>query len=118
MYTVPKRLAPLRPNSKPLKDRKYLSWLHEVRQPACFCCGREYFRISQSNRSEIHHAKENSSDARNDHYVYMLCGEECHRLGTVLSAHGTPRLFRETFSIEYQRAYAAELYQEYKNENT
>ena len=106
MYKIPQKKQPLKPNSKPLKDQKYLSWLHEVKQPECYCCGK-------TNGIELHHVKEGSSDVKNDHFVIPLCGVECHRLGTVLSAHGTPKLFRETFPTHDQKEYAFNLYQEY-----
>ncbi len=48
--------------------------------------------------------------------VIPLCGVEHHRLGTELSAHGTPKKFREVFPVQSQRNYATILYNEYKEE--
>jgi len=108
-YQIPEKKEPLKPNRKPLKDKAYLTWLHEVKQPESSCCGK-------INGIELHHVKNCSSDPKNDHFVIPLCGVECHRLGTTLSAHGTPKLFRETFSVYDQKEYAFNLYQEYLND--
>ena len=69
----------------------------------CFCCG-EYGSI------ELHHIKECSSDKKIHSEVLPLCGDKCHRLGTELSAHGTPRKFREVFPLEVQRNFAKMLH--------
>ena len=89
----------LRP--KPVKDSKYLSWLH-CQNLGCFICG-------EHNQIELHHIKECSSDSKDDTKVIGLCGESCHRNGTELSAHGTPKKFREKYPIEYQLKYAEKL---------
>ncbi len=97
----------VRLKEKPLKDKAYLKWLHEVKRPHCFVCGKR-------NGIELHHVKDGSSDVKNDHMVIPLCGVEHHRLGTELSAHGTPKKFREVFPVQSQRNYAKILYNEYK----
>ena len=91
---------------KQLHDKGFLKWLHEVKQPPCFICG-------ERNGIELHHIKGGSMDTKNDQRVIPLCGEKCHRNGKVLSAHGTPKLFRETFSITDQEIHALELHIEY-----
>jgi hypothetical protein len=98
------------------KCPEYLSWVHEVKKPKCMCCEREYYYISDANKMELHHVKQASSDKKDDRIVVPLCGIECHRLGTKLSAHGTPKLFREKFSIEYQKSYARKLFEVFKEE--
>jgi len=92
---------------KGLSDKPFMTWLHDVKQPVCFSCGRQ-------NGIELHHIKEASTDAKNDREVLPLCGIECHRLGKMLSAHGTPSQFREVYPVKKQRAYALKLYLEYK----
>jgi hypothetical protein len=92
-----------------IKDPDFLRWLHEEKKPVCMVCGK---RNSQ-DPIELHHVKRCSSDPKNDTQVIPLCGNEHHRLGMSLSAHGTPRYFREIFSIDFQKEYANELYDEY-----
>jgi len=94
----------LRP--KPKKEPKYLSWCHG-QGLCCFACG-------GFDRIELHHVKECSSDHKDDSKVIPLCGENCHRNGTELSAHGTPKKFRQIFPIEVQLKFAEILYHRYK----
>lgn len=89
------------------KDKAYLSWLHEVKQPPCFVCG-IHLGI------QIHHVKETSSDLRNDNECIPLCYE--HHLGLELSPHGSPVAFRYTFPIWEQLEFAEELYNEYNQQ--
>jgi len=93
-------------SSLSMNDKKYLSWL-QTTSYACFACGGD-------NGIEWHHVKRDSTDKKNHTRLIPLCGVECHRLGTVLSAHGTPKKFRETFSMEFQNEYADRIYSEYK----
>lgn len=87
------------------EDKKYLEWLqHQVYE--CFVCG-------EFNGIEWHHVKENSSDRKNHKRLIPLCGEKCHRNGSELSAHGTPKKFREKFSMRVQNGYADEIYKDY-----
>lgn len=96
-----------------VSDPDFILWLHEVKKPKCFCCGREYYFEGIQDHSEVHHIKEASTDHKNDREVLMLCGVSCHRLGTELSAHGTPKKFREKFPIKEQKIYSLTLYLEY-----
>ena len=89
------------------KEPDFLRWLHEVKQPPCFICG-------GYNKIELHHIKRYSSDKRDDRHVIPLCGESCHRNGTELSAHSTPKKFRDKYPMSEQLKYAKELYEEYK----
>jgi len=59
--------------------------------------------------------KLNSSDKKNHKRLIPLCGVEHHRLGQTLSAHGTPKKWRETFSMEMQNEFADKIYKEYKD---
>lgn len=101
-----KRLKP-KYSSKNVKvvDVEGLKYLHILKgmDLPCFACG-AYGSI------ELHHIKECSSDKKVHTEVLPLCGDKCHRLGTELSAHGTPKKFREVFPIELQREFAKELY--------
>ena len=92
---------------KAYKDKKYLSWLHNVKQPCCYVCN---IHIG----IQIHHVKERSSDLRNDNEVIPLCYN--HHLGNDFSVHGTPKEFREQYPTEEQLKYAETLYMEYNNE--
>ena len=94
----------LKPKNKKLP--KYLSYLH-TQDLACFICG-------ERNEIELHHIKEASSDEKDDSKVIPLCGNECHRLGLIISAHGTPKLFREKYPIAVQIEFADKLYLEYQ----
>ena len=112
MYKIPQKKCKLRSDLQQLhKEPKYLAWLHEVKQPECFACGK-------TNGIELHHIKEASSDKKDDRLVIPLCGVECHRLGSVLSAHGTPKKFRDTFPLDMQKEYAMALYEEYLSDNS
>ena len=93
------------------EERDYLQWLQLLDVP-CFCCG-EY-----GNGTEWHHTKEYSSDKKNHTSLIPLCGDKCHRNGTELSAHGTPKKFREAFPIELQREAASKFYNKYLKEKT
>ena len=109
-YKIPEKKCKLRTGTQQLhKEPNYLKWLHEVKHPECFACGK-------INGIELHHIKEASSDNKDDRLVIPLCGIECHRLGSVLSAHGTPKKFRDTFPFDMQKEYAMALYEEYLND--
>ncbi len=91
-----------------VEDSAYLKWLKSL-SVVCFCCGKQ-------NGIEWHHVKQTSSDKKNHKRLIPLCGIICHRLGTVLSAHSTPKKFRAIFSIEKQNAHADEFYKKYEKE--
>ena len=101
MQTSSNRLKP-----EIVKDRKYLSWLHESGQ-SCMICNVEI-------GLEAHHVKRDSTDKRSDDSCLILCWEHHH--GTELSPHGTPKLFREMYPIEWQKNEANKLYNQYKKE--
>ena len=96
----------LKPKIK--RDFKFMKWLIEEHQPRCFACG-GFCGI------ELHHVKRVSSDPKDDHCVIPLCGDSCHRLGNIMSAHGTPVKFRTEYPIEIQKKFADSLYQIYKD---
>lgn len=93
-------------NSATPEERDYLQWLQLLDVP-CFCCG-EY-----GNGIEWHHVKKYSTDKKDHTSLIPLCGVKCHRTGTDLSAHGTPKKFREMFPIELQREAAGKFYEQY-----
>ena len=86
-------------------DKSFLSWLQSSSY-GCMVCGRH-------DGIEWHHVKLNSCSKKDHTKLIPLCGIEHHRVGTVLSAHGTPKKFRETYSIEYQEDYALSIFNEY-----
>lgn len=88
------------------EDKAYLKWLKEFAVYPCFVCG-------GFNGIEWHHVKEFSSDVKNHKRLIPLCGVEHHRLGQTLSAHGTPKKWRETYSMDVQTEAAWQIYQDY-----
>jgi len=94
------------------EDKEYLDWLHQEEQGYnyhCFVCGNN----NSSDTTEWHHVKKGSG-AKKDHKRQIpLCGNEHHRLGTVMSAHGTPKKFRETYPMEVQYKYADKIYSDF-----
>lgn len=87
------------------EDKEYLEWLHNQDYP-CFVCG-------CYNGIEWHHVKLYSSDTKDHSKLIPLCGAEHHRLGQTLSAHGTPKKWRTTYSMELQLEAAGKIYQDY-----
>ena len=90
------------------EDKLYLEWLQE-QDTVCFVCG-------QQSGIEWHHVKLYSNDKKNHKRLIPLCGVEHHRLGQELSPHGTPKKWRETYSMDEQNAYADKFYQKYKDQ--
>ena len=88
------------------QDKAYLKWLQSY-NCGCFVCG-------GFDCIEWHHVKEFSSDKKNHKRLIPLCGIEHHRLGSELSAHGTPKKWRETFSMKKQNDFADNIYSFYK----
>ncbi|PCI30965.1 MAG: hypothetical protein COB67_00485 [SAR324 cluster bacterium] len=74
--------------------------------------------INSDDGIEWHHVKHDSTDIKNHKKLIPLCGHEHHRNGIEISAHGTPVLFRERFSMRSQYALADAIYKEYKEQNT
>ena len=93
-------------------DKAYLEWLDTQRENyGCFVCGRTCC-------NEWHHIKLYSTDSKNHKRLIALCGEEHHRLGQELSAHGTPKKWRETYSMEEQNEFADKIYADYLAEKS
>ncbi len=92
------------------EDKNYLEWLQMQVYP-CFVCG-------GFNGIEWHHVKEVSSDTKNHKRLIALCGVEHHRLGQTLSAHGTPKKWRDTYSMEEQNEAADKIYADYLAERS
>lgn len=89
-------------------EKDFLNWLQIRENTVCFVCGKNDFY----DKIEWHHIKRSSSDTKNHFRLIPLCGSKHHRNGE-LSPHGSPKKWRETFSLEVQLKYAAEIYQEY-----
>ena len=111
--TFGKNKSPLKGSKKRLTkkstitkiEKEYLEWLQNQDYP-CFVCGKR-------NNIEWHHVKENSTDKKNHTRLIPLCGESCHRNGQILSAHGTPVKWRETYSMEEQNHHAKKIYMDF-----
>ncbi len=84
------------------KDEKdYLDWLQN-QSYGCFVCG-------QQNGIEWHHVKKFSSDKKNHFRLIPLCFMH-HRISNELSAHGTPRKFRDLYPLDIQNIFANNIY--------
>lgn len=102
------RLRP-KPSSKNKKkiteiEREYLEWCQWQIKP-CIVCG-------TIENIEWHHIKRDSTDRKKHTSVIPLC-EKHHKGSTEFSAHGTPKLFRETYSMEFQRELGTEIFKEF-----
>ena len=98
-------------------EQRYLTWLHEDAQTfrfKCFVCN----RINPNDPIKWHHLKKHSSDKKNHKRMIPLCDNEHHRLGKVMSPHGTPRKFRETYSQEIQNKVADKIWSLLLTENS
>lgn len=91
-------------------EQDYLTWLQVRENSVCFVCGKRNF----NDDLEWHHVKKSSSDKKNHFRLIPLCGHLHHRNGD-LSPHGNAKRWRETFSLEMQLIYAAEIHLEYLN---
>jgi len=103
MLTKKQQTKHIRIKPKPERDKEYLEWFATMMFP-CFVCG-TYHDVKG------HHIKLHSSDPKNDHELLPLCNE--HHVGLMLSPHGTPKQWRETYSMDTQLEHAAEIYAEY-----
>lgn len=92
------------------EEQDYLTWLQSRENSVCFVCGKRNF----NDDLEWHHVKNSSSDKKNHFRLIPLCGHLHHRNGD-LSPHGNAKRWRETFSLEMQLIYAAEIHLEYLN---
>ncbi|HIC43857.1 MAG TPA: hypothetical protein EYO73_06085 [Sulfurimonas sp.] len=95
--------------SKPkvkVEELSYLQWLHEDAQlhtSFCMVCNRPV--------QDWHHVKLTSTDKKNHKRLIPLC--KAHHVGNALSPHGTPALWRETYSMSRQNKIADEVYNRY-----
>lgn len=90
------------------EDKDYLEWLKN-QEYCCFVCG----KINFNDPIEWHHVKLRSSDKKDHTRLIPLCGAEHHRLGKDLSPHGSPKKWRETYTIESQLLYAEKIHKQY-----
>lgn len=88
------------------KDLDYLDWLH-TQSFECIVCG--------SGLVEWHHVKRDSTDVKDHKRLIPLC-QKHHVLSDELSAHGTPKKFRETYPMGYQHKIADKIYSGYLKE--
>ena len=91
------------------KDKDYLTWCHQ-QDLKCFACGE---KAHIDDGIELHHIRDRSITHRDDDKIIPLHGIKCHRLGTELSAHLTPKKFRNIFPVGSQLMYAKKLYERY-----
>ena len=84
-------------------EKEYLEYLQHIDEE-CLVCG--------CNGIEWHHVKRDSTDKKNHTRLIPLCPMH-HRLSNELSAHGTPKKFREIYSMEIQNEVAETYYNEY-----
>lgn len=97
-------------NKKPKitnEDKKYLNWLQNQNYP-CFVCY-TYSKV------EWHHVKNKSTDKKQHDRLIPLCDIH-HRISAELSAHGNPKNWRQTFSLQEQLDYSKMIHDEYLNE--
>lgn len=99
-----KRNAPLK--EKPFKSKDYLAWFHN-QGFGCMVCA--------NPQIEAHHVKEHSSDNRDDRYILPLC-EYHHRYSELMSPHGSPKIWRETYPIDVQKSIATKLFEVWNDE--
>jgi len=86
------------------EEREYLSWLQTI-EANCMVCNK--------NADHWHHVKLNSTDKKNHFELIPLCID--HHVGNELSPHGTPKKWRQKFSMEGQLAKAYYYYELYKS---
>lgn len=87
------------------EEKAYLEYLNRNRHTyKCFVCG------AMSN-IEFHHVKLKSTDKKNHKRLIPLCVRHHH--GRELSPHGTPKKWRETYTMKEQNEYAENMYYKY-----
>lgn len=99
-------------NRKAIKQKRitkdgeldYLNWLQTLKAPCMVC---------NNIVEHWHHVKRDSTDKKDHTKLIPLCA--FHHIGDELSPHGTPKLWRNTYSIEIQNSLAGKYYEEYKN---
>lgn len=98
----------LKPKAK-ASELSYLQWLHEDAQlHTCLCM------VCDVPVQDWHHVKLNSTDKKNHKRLIPLC--KAHHVGRTLSPHGTPVLWRETYSMSRQNEIADEVYMRYMSQ--
>lgn len=95
----------VKPKAK-ASELSYLAWLHEDAQMnTCLCM------VCNAPVQDWHHVKLNSADKKNHKRLIPLC--KAHHVGNILSPHGTPVLWRETYSMSHQNKIADEIHHRY-----
>lgn len=93
--------------SKPTPlEQKYLTWLQSQYHYRCFVCGGYW--------SDWHHIKFKSTDKKIHTKLLPLCKK--HHTGNELSPHGTPKKWRETYTMEEQNRLADKIYEVFLDE--
>ena len=92
------------------EEQDYLDWLHQGYHLRCMICNTQ-------SKIEFHHVKNRSSDKKNHLRLIPLCYMH-HRISNDISAHGTPKKFREIYPYENQLILAASIHLKYLNDNT
>lgn len=106
MYTKQQQLKKIKEPKISQHEKDYLNWLQN-QNSTCFVCG--------TNRLiEWHHVKNKSTDKKRHTVLIPLCIE--HHKGNKLSPHGTPKLWRDTYDMQWQEEYAKNIYQEFLDE--
>lgn len=100
----PKRVSKNKPT---VEEQQYLNWLQSQVHYRCFVCAGFW--------EDWHHVKNRSTDKKNHKRLIPLCKK--HHVGNELSPHGTPKLWRETFTMEEQNKKADEYYERFLNED-
>lgn len=125
----PLKQSPLKMRNTPLKkkskkslpthdEKEFMSWLHQHEQMnryGCFVCGCN----NSSDTLEWHHVKLDSTEKKNHFRQIPLCGNLHHR-GTktnsnieAISVHGTPKKWRDTYSMKVQHEFAKKVHNDY-----
>ncbi len=84
----------------------FLNWLHEPSQMHHYQC-----IVCNNPVQDWHHVKLYSSDKKDHKRLIPLC--RLHHTGGSPSPHVTPKLWRETYSMQFQHQIADAIYQEY-----
>lgn len=87
------------------EDLDYMDWLHSSK--CSFVC-----IVCESPNVEFHHVKRDSTSKKDHKRLIPLC-QQHHTLSDKLSAHGTPKKWRETYSMELQYIIADKIYKNY-----
>jgi len=89
------------------EDLDYLNWLHNVNSFSCLVCNNHIV--------EWHHVKRDSTCRKNHKRLIPLC-QKHHTVSLDFSAHGTPKKWRETYSMGFQNDLADMIYRKYLDE--